>query len=137
MGTIPATALRPCMVRLVKLLACWKPHFCYAQQLLAERMITIVAHFCTQVVRFIFGGRNSGQGEKRSDRSALEGLWDQLLAQELATELMTVSAVWLRSSDAAVTNALPRSTIACWWMRLTWWPSCTESAKGLPAKAMR
>jgi len=51
------------MVRLVKLLAGWKPHFCYAQQLLAERMITIVSHFCTQVVKFIFGGRNSGQGE--------------------------------------------------------------------------
>jgi hypothetical protein len=61
MGTIPATALRPCMVRLVKLLASWEPHFSCAQQLLAERMITIVAHFCTQVVKFIFGGRNSGQ----------------------------------------------------------------------------
>jgi hypothetical protein len=33
-------------------------------------MITIVAHFCTQVVKFIFGGRNSGQnaGGKTKER---------------------------------------------------------------------
>jgi hypothetical protein len=67
MGTIPATALRPYMVRLVKLLTFWEPHFSYAQQLLAERTITIVAHFCTQVVKFIFGGRNSGQERRRKD----------------------------------------------------------------------
>jgi hypothetical protein len=66
MGTIPATALRPYMVRRVKLLASWKPHFSCAQQLLAERMITIVAHFWMQVVKFIFGGRNSGQQESEA-----------------------------------------------------------------------
>jgi hypothetical protein len=73
METIPATALRPYMVRLVKLLASWKPHFSCAQQLLAERMITIVAHFCTRVVKFIFGGRNSGQnaGGKRKERLSI------------------------------------------------------------------
>ncbi len=37
------------------------PHISGAQRLLAERMITIVAHFRTQVVKFIFAGRNSGQ----------------------------------------------------------------------------
>jgi hypothetical protein len=76
MGTIPATALRLYMVRLVKLLTSWEPHFSYAQQLLAERMITIVAHFGTQVVKFIFGGRNSGQnaaGKKRETRHTSEG----------------------------------------------------------------
>lgn len=61
MRTARATALRPYMVRLVKLLACWEPHFSCAQQLLAERMIIIVAYLRGEVVKFIFGGRNSGQ----------------------------------------------------------------------------
>jgi hypothetical protein len=51
----------------VKLLASWKPHFSCAQQLLAERMITIVTHFCAKVVKFIFAGRNSGQERRRKD----------------------------------------------------------------------
>ena len=34
----------------------WSP-----QRFLAERMITIVTYFRSQVVEFIFGGRNSGQ----------------------------------------------------------------------------
>jgi hypothetical protein len=40
------------------------PHFCYAQRLLEESMITIVADFRSQVVKFLFGGRNSGQKER-------------------------------------------------------------------------
>jgi hypothetical protein len=34
-------------------------------------MITIVAHFCTQVVKFIFGGRNSGQNAGRKTKERL------------------------------------------------------------------
>ncbi len=35
-------------------------------------MITIVAHFRTQVVKFIFGGRNSGQKERKRDQSDIQ-----------------------------------------------------------------
>ena len=41
---------------LSELLDGWSP-----QHFLAERMITIVTYFRSQVVKFIFGGRNSGQ----------------------------------------------------------------------------
>jgi len=41
---------------LSELLDGWSP-----QHSLAERMITIVTYFRSQVVKFIFGGRNSGQ----------------------------------------------------------------------------
>lgn len=33
-------------------------------------MITIVAHFRTEVVKFIFAGRNSGQKKRNWERSA-------------------------------------------------------------------
>lgn len=49
---------------LVELLASDLLHFSCAQRILAERMIPIVAHFCAQVVNFIFGDRNSGQPPK-------------------------------------------------------------------------
>jgi hypothetical protein len=49
------------LVGLVELLTSYLPHFSCAQRLLAEKMITIVAHFLTDVVKFIFNGRNSGQ----------------------------------------------------------------------------
>ncbi|SPF36636.1 hypothetical protein SBA1_160006 [Candidatus Sulfotelmatobacter kueseliae] len=54
-------------VGLVELLAFDLPHFCCAQRLLAERMITIVAYFRAEVVHFIFGGRNSGQSELETE----------------------------------------------------------------------
>ena len=41
---------------LSELLDGWSP-----QYFLAERIITIVTYFRSQVVKFIFGGRNSGQ----------------------------------------------------------------------------
>ncbi len=54
---------------LVERLASYLPHFCCAQRLLAERMITMVAYFHAPVVNFIFGGRNSGQS-KTTQRTA-------------------------------------------------------------------
>jgi hypothetical protein len=50
-----------CLVGLAELPTSWLPHFSCARRLLAERMINIVAHFRTEVVKFIFSGRNSGQ----------------------------------------------------------------------------
>jgi len=44
------------LVSLCQLLDGWSP-----QPLLAERVIIIVTDFCSEVVNFIFGGRNSGQ----------------------------------------------------------------------------
>lgn len=64
------------MVRLVKLLASWRPHFSCAQQLLAERMIIIVAYLRTEVVKFIFGGRSSGQNASGNIEMAAE--FDQI-----------------------------------------------------------
>jgi hypothetical protein len=46
------------------------PHVSGAQRLLAERMITIVAHFRAQGVKFLFAGRNSGQPNKSTERLA-------------------------------------------------------------------
>ena len=46
---------------LSELLDGWSP-----QRFLAERMITIVTYFRSQVVKFIFGGRNSGQTETKA-----------------------------------------------------------------------
>ena len=44
---------------LSELLDGWSP-----QRFLAERMIIILTYFRSQVVKFIFGGRNSGQQAK-------------------------------------------------------------------------
>ena len=44
-----------------------------SQHFLAERIITIVTHFLAQVVKFIFGGRNSGQ---RRNEEATLSLYD-------------------------------------------------------------
>lgn len=49
------------MIRLVERLPFYLLQFVCAQRLLAERMVTMVAYFRTEVVKFIFGGRNSGQ----------------------------------------------------------------------------
>jgi hypothetical protein len=62
-----------CSVGLIELLTSWLPHFSCARRLLAERMITIVAHFRTEVVEFISGGRSSGQSETRLDDSRSMG----------------------------------------------------------------
>jgi len=51
-----AFAFWPAARSLSELLDGWSP-----QHFLAERMITIVTYFRSQVVKFIFGGRNSGQ----------------------------------------------------------------------------
>jgi hypothetical protein len=56
------------LVGLVELLASELPHFSCAQRLLAERMIIIVAHFRSEVVNFIFGGRNYGQNRNEHAR---------------------------------------------------------------------
>src|ERR1700732_2468229 len=50
---------------LSELLDGWSP-----QHFLAERIITIVTYFRSQVVEFIFGGRNSGQ--RRSEEGTNE-----------------------------------------------------------------
>jgi hypothetical protein len=50
---------------LSELLDGWSP-----QHFLAERMITMVTYFRSAVVKFIFGGRNSGQ--RRDEESANE-----------------------------------------------------------------
>ena len=39
----------------------WSP-----QRFPTKKMITIVPHFCAQVVKFIFAGRNSGQKERKT-----------------------------------------------------------------------
>jgi len=44
---------------LSELLDGWSP-----QRFLAEKMIIILTYFRSQVVKFIFGGRNSGQQAK-------------------------------------------------------------------------
>jgi len=46
---------------LSELLDGWSP-----QRFLAERMITILTYFRSQVVKFIFGGRNSGQWQPKA-----------------------------------------------------------------------
>jgi hypothetical protein len=46
-----------------ELLDGWSP-----QTFLAEKIITIVTYFRLQVVKFIFGGRNSGQSRDEEDR---------------------------------------------------------------------
>jgi len=50
---------------LSELLDGWSP-----QHFLAERMITIVTYFRSEVVNFIFGGRNSGQNAERKKDGA-------------------------------------------------------------------
>ena len=48
------SSVSPTLVGLDELLVSDLPDFSYAQRLLAERMIIIVAHFCTWVVNFLF-----------------------------------------------------------------------------------
>ena len=70
MRTICDSGIGAHLVRLVELLVFWLPHFCCAQRLLAEKMITIVAYLHPWVVKFAFRGRSSGQ-EGRRKRTAL------------------------------------------------------------------
>jgi len=51
---------------LSELLDGWSP-----QRFLAERMITILTYFRSQVVKFIFGGRNSGQTRNEEGSNTL------------------------------------------------------------------
>jgi len=51
---------------LSELLDGWSP-----QRFLAERMITILTYFRSQVVEFIFGGRNSGQTRNEEGTNTL------------------------------------------------------------------
>ena len=44
-------------------------------------MITIVAHFRAAVVNFIFGGRNSGQSEKKEGDPSIPPGLDESTAQ--------------------------------------------------------
>lgn len=62
-----AGALGLLPVGLVERLASGLPHFSSPQWLLAERMFLIVTDFRTEVVKFIFAGRNSGQGKLELD----------------------------------------------------------------------
>ena len=50
---------------LSELLDGWSP-----QHFLAKRMITIVTHFRSEVMKFVFGGRNSGQNAERKKDDA-------------------------------------------------------------------
>ena len=88
MPTSCGSAIGPCLVGLVERLISWLLHFSCAQRLLAERMIIIVAHFRTQVVKFIFAGRNSGQ----SDTKAQDG-WHSN-GRLARTEYQRSSTLW-------------------------------------------
>jgi hypothetical protein len=63
----------PHLAGLIGLVASCLPHISSAQRLPVERIITIVAYFRAQVVKFIFGGRNSGQ--KRAEYSGKDQPW--------------------------------------------------------------
>jgi len=61
-GALSLRGLAGCVIALRTVLDAWSP-----QLFLAERMIIIVTDFRSEVVKFIFGGRSSGQSRKEED----------------------------------------------------------------------